>query len=149
MKEKKKNLFSAKRRLARESVLKILYAYDVSQNPIDFCVDNFFNFFYTETDSDDVIEYTKKIAYGTIEMEEVIDEQIEKYSENWTLDRMVIIDRNILRFSVYEILYVEEVPPLVSLNEALEIGKVYGNSDSQRFINGILDKIVKKMRKKK
>ena len=149
MKEKKKILFSAKRRLARESVLKILYAYDLSQNPIDFCADNFFKFFYTETDSDDIIEYSKKLAYGSVEMQDVIDEQIEKYSENWTLDRMVIIDRNILRFSIYEILFVEEVPPLVSLNEALEIGKIYGNNDSQRFINGILDKIVKKMKKKK
>ena len=70
-----------------------------------------------------------------------IDRLIEQYSENWRLDRMNIVDRNILRMATFELLYCEEIPPKVTLNEAIDLGKRYGSEDSGSFINGILDRI--------
>ena len=70
-----------------------------------------------------------------------IDRLIEQYSENWRLDRMSVIDRNILRMAAFELLYCEEIPPKVTLNEAIDLGKRYGSGDSGSFINGILDRI--------
>ena len=72
-----------------------------------------------------------------------IDRLIEKYSENWRLDRMTMIDRTILRIATFELLYCEGIPPKVTLNEAIELGKRFGSEDSGSFINGILDRIQK------
>ncbi len=70
-----------------------------------------------------------------------IDDIIKKYTENWSTGRMAIVDRNILRFSIFELIYLPEVPAKVTINEAIEIGKLYGNEHSGGFINGILDRI--------
>jgi len=72
-----------------------------------------------------------------------IDRLIEKYSENWRLDRLNMIDRTILRIAIFELIYCEEIPPKVTLNEAIELGKRFGSEDSGSFINGILDRIQK------
>ncbi len=135
--------FTAKRRMARENALKILYAVDMADHEIRSAIKDFFQYFYEGPDVEDIITYTDTLATGTEDKKKQIDETIEKFSENWTIERMVVIDRNILRTAVYEILFVEDVPILVSLNEAIEIGKIYGNNDSKRFINGILDKVIK------
>ena len=139
----KKLSFTAKRRMARESSLKILYSMDVSGNSAEFCFTYFFDLFWEGEPVQEVMDYTKQIVFGFEEKEDEINKKIQKYSENWTLDRMVIIDRNILRYAIFELFYVNDVPPLVSINESIEIGKRYGTRETKRFINGILDKIVK------
>jgi N utilization substance protein B len=70
-----------------------------------------------------------------------LDTRIESVSENWKMYSMSVIDRNIMRIAVFEILYCSEIPPNVSINEAIELGKVFGDKDSAAFINGILDQI--------
>ena len=82
-----------------------------------------------------------RLVLGVLEHRQEIDRLIEKYSENWRLDRMDVIDRSILRMAVFELLYCDEIPPKVTLNEAIELGKRYGSEDSGSFINGILDRI--------
>ena len=82
-----------------------------------------------------------ELVEGVFKNKDEIDALIDETSENWKIDRMAVVDRNILRFSVYELLYVDDIPPSVTMNEAIELAKRYGAEDSPSFINGILDKI--------
>jgi len=91
----------------------------------------------------EVKEFAEKLVLGTSQYLSPIDFLIKKYAKNWSLERIAIVDRNILRFAIYELLFLDEVPPIVSINEGVEIAKRYGTVDSGRFINGILDKIRK------
>jgi len=86
-------------------------------------------------------EFAKQIVLGVMEHQREIDRLIEERSEHWRLDRMTIVDRNILRIAIFELLYCSEVPPKVTLNEAIDLGKRYGSEESGNFINGILDRI--------
>jgi N utilization substance protein B len=86
-------------------------------------------------------EFVERIVLGVLKHCMEIDRLIEQCSENWRLDRMSVIDRNILRMAAFELLYCEEIPPKVTLNEAIDLGKRYGSGDSGSFINGILDRI--------
>ena len=85
----------------------------------------------------------KRLVMGVLDHSQEIDRLIEKYSENWRLERINMIDRAILRMATFELLYCEEIPPKVTLNEAIELGKRFGSEDSGSFINGILDRIQK------
>jgi N utilization substance protein B len=78
---------------------------------------------------------------GVIEKKQKIDPLIEQYSSNWKLSRMSCVDRNIIRIAVYEMLYCDDIPPKVSINEAVDIGKLFSTEESGAFINGILDGI--------
>ena len=89
----------------------------------------------------EVDEFLKRIVLGVLEHCGELDRLIEQYLENWRLDRINVIDRNILRMALYELLYCEEIPPKVTINEAIDLGKRYGSEDSGSFINGILDRI--------
>ncbi len=90
---------------------------------------------------DDVWPFFLELVEGVFKNKDEIDALIDETSENWKIDRMAVVDRNILRFSVYELLYVDDIPPSVTMNEAIELAKRYGAEDSPSFINGILDKI--------
>ena len=85
------------------------------------------------------IPYAKKLLDGVLEKGEVLNQLISKYAENWRLERMSVIDRNILRLAVFEVHYQNDVPTTVAINEAVEIAKRYSTDDSGPFINGILD----------
>jgi len=91
--------------------------------------------------SEKVRPFFDLLVSGVIRRLALIDGLIERFSKNWKLDRMACVDRNILRMAVYEILYCADIPPKVSINEAVDIGKKYGTEDSGAFINGILDSI--------
>ena len=94
--------------------------------------------FLSDGEADD---FLKRLVQGVLEHLSELDRLIEKYSENWRLDRINMIDRNILRIALFELLYCEEIPPKVTLNEAIDLGKRFGSEDSGSFINGILDRI--------
>ena len=83
----------------------------------------------------------KRLVLGVLEHFPQLDRLIEQYSENWRLDRINMIDRNILRIALFELLYCEEIPPKVTMNEAIDLGKRFGSEDSGSFINGILDRV--------
>jgi len=86
-------------------------------------------------------EFLRRLVLGVLKHCEELDRLIERYSENWRLDRIDVIDRNILRMALFELLYCEDIPPKVTINEAIDLGKRYGSEDSGSFINGILDRI--------
>lgn len=89
-----------------------------------------------------LVEFTEGLVAGVREHQPKIDELIQGVAENWRLDRMAAIDRNILRLGAYEVLYRDEVPPKVAINEALELAKRYSTGQSSRFVNGILDRVL-------
>jgi len=127
-----------KRRKSREFALQVLYQLDIiKQGAIDTLA-QFRDHFSGNGERDEFMEH---LVLGVLEHSKEIDHLIEKYSENWRLDRMNIIDRAILRMAIYELLYCQEIPPKVTLNEAIELGKRFGSEDSGSFVNGILDRI--------
>ena len=89
-------------------------------------------------------DYGKSLVAGTLEHREEIDELIREQAEHWRLERMPVVDRNILRLAVYEFLYETDVPKLVVLDEAIELAKRFGSEQSGRFVNGLLDGLLKR-----
>lgn len=134
-----------KRRKAREYALQILFQINLGTD--DFSDEILDEFWATNDASDDIKEYTNSLVKGTIENLARIDKIISDSAENWSLNRMASVDRNILRFAVYELIYRPDIPSNVAINEAIEIGKKYGTEDSGPFINGILDRVAKEARK--
>ena len=129
-----------KRTKAREAILTILYQLDVTNDPIDELINK-----YVESQgiTDEEIQvYIKRVVDGTVERLSEIDPLISKYADNWELDRMAVLDRNILRYSVYELMYMDDIPPKVTINESVNIAKKFSLDDSGKFVNGVLDKVV-------
>ena len=85
--------------------------------------------------------FAEPLIRGTLQHREAIDARIQQYTKNWDLSRMAVVDRNILRLAAYEMLYREDIPPVVSINEAVDIAKRFSTDESGRFVNGILDKV--------
>lgn len=130
-----------KRTQAREFALIILYQKDVTRFEIQQVADNFW-LDQKESDSE-IKEFTGRLVFGVNQNLDSIDEKISSYATNWQLKRMAIIDRNILRLGLYELLYADDIPPKVTINEAVELAKKFGDVESSKFVNGILDKIHK------
>jgi N utilization substance protein B len=130
-----------KRRRSREYALQILFQLDLTGSELN---EDVWNEFWKGNDEDkEVKEFTRDIVASTQEHIAEIDEAIKKAAEHWSIARMAVIDRNILRAAAYELLYRKEIPPSVVMNEALEIAKKYSTEESAPFINGILDKIAR------
>ena len=132
-----------KRTQARDWALKVLYQSDIigKTRSFDLILEQFFE---NEEDKDpEVQQFCRQIGSGVKEQLEEIDALICKYATNWQIKRMAIIDKNILRMGVFELKYVPEIPPKVTINEAVELAKKFGDLESSRFVNGILDKIFK------
>jgi len=128
-----------KRTRSRELALQILYQADLREGELKKILPDFWK---DNPVPDDVSEFTERLVHGTLTHKKLIDKKIQKYAENWTLERMAVIDRNILRMASFEMLYMDDVPPKVSINEAVDIAKKYGDEQSGSFVNGILDKIL-------
>ena len=137
-----------KRRDAREYALQFLYGIDFLGSFKDDAgrIEKALSDFWTDNHEGDqnIRAFAKKIITGTINNLEEIDAVIQKTAEKWKIDRMASIDRNIMRFATYELLFMKDIPNAVSINEALEIAKKYSAAESAAFINGILDRIAKK-----
>jgi len=128
-----------KRRRAREYALQLLFQIDITGDRLsDELLDDFWE---GNKEDNDVREFADSIVRGTIEHLDTIDPLIRDATEHWQLERMAVIDRNILRSATYELLYRPDIPPSVAINEAIELAKKYSTEDSSRFINGILDRI--------
>ncbi len=85
--------------------------------------------------------FADPLIRGVLEHRDAIDEKIKAHARNWELHRIATVDRNILRLAIYEMLWREDIPPVVSINEAVDIAKKFSTQDSGKFVNGILDKI--------
>ena len=131
-----------KRRLSREFVIQFLYLTEMNEGEIQNQLQLFWE---NNPAAEDVQLFTEVILKDVFDNKEQIDVRLEKYSDNWTLSRMTVIDRNLLRMAASEILYSKTVPPKVAIDEAVEIAKRFGSEDSAHFINGILDRVLKEM----
>ena len=124
----------ARRRGARKIALETLYEHDVSGRPAAEILDRY--------QSDPSHSYAAVLVQGVGEHEAEVDELIARYAEDWTVSRMPPIDRNLLRVGVVEMLYLD-VPAAVTINEAVDLAKLYSTADSGRFVNGILGRIAR------
>jgi N utilization substance protein B len=127
-----------RRRKSREFALQVLYQLNITKQDVIAALTQFQEHFLSNGEAD---EFLKRLVLGVLEHCQELDRLIEQYSENWHLDRINIVERNILRMALFELLYCEEIPPKVTINEAIDLGKRYGSEDSGSFINGILDRI--------
>lgn len=128
-----------KRTLAREQALKLLYRLDISGEDIDEVI----NDGLSAVEDVEIREFAESLVRGTWLKRESIDEMIAKHALNWELNRMAVVDRNILRMATYELLEFKDIPPKVTINEAIELAKKFGDEESGKFVNGILDKIAR------
>ncbi|MFB9988410.1 transcription antitermination factor NusB [Bacillus benzoevorans] len=124
-----------KRRTAREKALQAIFQIDVSEAEANAALEHVLE--GQKSDS-----YLERLVTGTAQHMEDIDANIKKHLENWTIERLANVDRNLLRLSVYELIYCQdEVPANVVIDEAIEIAKIYGDDQSSKFINGVLSKV--------
>ena len=127
-----------KRRKSRELALQVLYQIDMDEGDAK----EKFNLFWQHfTPSDELKEFSQRIVEGVCQHREEIDALIVKHSEHWRLKRMTVVDRNILRSAIFELMFCPDTPTKVVLNEAVELGKKFGSEKSGPFINGILDRV--------
>ncbi len=141
------------RRLSRKIALQFLYQIDSASRggyvlTSDFHSDfkSFSSFHYPTADGE-MLKFASMLSRGVVENIEAVDSIINRCSEHWKVSRMSMIDRNVLRFSVYEIVFLSDIPLPVTINEAIEVAKEFGSETSSAFVNGILDKIGKGMEK--
>jgi len=127
-----------KRRHSRELALKFLYQFELNAGNLDEQLPSFIE---RESGEGEIGRFAMELVRSTIDRKKEIDTRLEKCAANWTLDRMAVIDRNILRMAACELLFHKDIPPKVTIDEALEIAKKYGGADSSDFINGVLDQI--------
>jgi transcription antitermination factor NusB len=130
------------RRKAREVAMQFLFQIDITrQERID--TDQIDDFLNEQNLSGDARYFAYDLISGAVDYKEKIDEKLRKVAQHWSLSRMAVVDRNILRFATYELLYRDDIPSKVTINEAIEMAKKYSTVDSGSFINGILDRIAK------
>jgi len=159
---------AGKRRMAREMAIQMLYQSDLGGSTLSHIFTSFDLAEYLAREAveeekkraipspeeraehsrrrqrvDEAFEYAQALVRGTVEGQEKIDELIRSQADNWRLERMPPVDRNILRLAVYEMLHEQETPKLVVLDEAIELAKKFGSEQSGRFVNGLLDGLLK------
>jgi len=127
-----------KRTKAREIVLQFLYQQDIRK---DDWLSNIADFELLKEVEDDVAPFAIALMKGTLENISTLDDLIAKSAQNWQIKRMSAVDRNVLRLAAYELIHESDIPIKVSINEAINLAKKYGDEESGKFVNGILDKI--------
>ncbi len=128
------------RRLAREAALETLYRLDLVGDEPDDVIEEILN---RRNPSGEAETYLRLLVQTALNNQEEIDAMLRKHLRRWRLERLRILDRAVLRCACAEMLYFRDVPPKVSINEAVEIAKKFGDDDSGRFVNGVLDSVYK------
>jgi transcription antitermination protein NusB len=124
------------RHQARERALQILFQHDI-HGKAGLKLEEFWKEF---TASDDAKIFAEQLVKGVLEQQKDLDAVISKYATNWKIDRMPIVDRNILRAGLFELLWMNDVPAKVTIDQAIELAKSFGDDEASKFVNGILDK---------
>ena len=134
--------------IGREWAFQFLFQLDLTADSQDF--ENSFKLFKEQLEENPTrpkdsvfepgLEFCNELCSGVVKHLEELDKMIVKYAKNWTIDRMPIVDRNLLRMSFFELNFIEETPKVVAINEAVQLAKTYSEADSPKFINGLLDK---------
>jgi len=129
-----------RRTRAREAALRVLYQIELTLDPPEEVLENFW---HESSLRAEVRAFAEQLVHGVIQQRAILDRVINDVSTRWSVERMPIVDRNILRIAVFELMFLADIPPKVSINEAIELAKVYGAKESPAFINGILDPVSK------
>lgn len=128
------------RHKAREYALQGLYMFDVGKAALE----EIKKFDWLDNPmEDEAKDFTFTLIDGTVANLDKIDEIIKEYSRNWTPERLTVIDRSILRLAIFEMLFIKDIPAVVTIDESIELGKTFGGENSGQFINGILDSVKK------
>ena len=126
------------RRTSRTLALQTLYQWNLQRDALVYPWEHGYE---GEADSG-VIDFAKILINGVIQHHDAIDDTIEKCAQHWAIDRLALIDLSILRIAIFEILYQEDIPPVVTINEAIELAKLFGDVESGRFVIGVLDSLL-------
>ena len=132
------------RRLARECALKFLFGFDLVREDLEVQLELFKSHFDDYQKLGEHGAFFEEIAKGVIDHLDLLDVAIEEHSEHWKITRMTCVDRNVLRIATFELLYQKNLSSKIIINEAIEIAKRFGDTNSASFINGVLDSIAKK-----
>jgi N utilization substance protein B len=131
------------RRDAREAAVQFLYQVDTHRPEK---IDSALKEFWSQNDEpQNVREFADKLLRGVLEKMPEVDAKIRGLADNWDFERLAVVDRNILRLAVYEMLFRDDIPPVVSINEAIEIAKKFSTAESGKFVNGLLDRAKKEL----
>ncbi|PIP19394.1 MAG: transcription antitermination factor NusB [Candidatus Omnitrophica bacterium CG08_land_8_20_14_0_20_41_16] len=130
-----------KRTKAREFALQILYQMDITRDTPEDALDNFWSAHSAEEIESALKEFASKLVKGAVLHLAEIDKKISQYATNWQLKRMAVVDRNIMRMGCFELIYCEDIPPKVSINEAVDLAKKFSGIEAGKFVNAILDKV--------
>jgi N utilization substance protein B len=129
-----------KRREGREAAVQLLFHWDMNvRQPLEEADLN--GFWQLRTANQATKEFATRVSAGVIAEQAAIDEKISRYTANYELKRISAVDRNILRVAIYEMLFCNDVPPIVAINEAIDIAKKFGTEESGKFVNGVLDRV--------
>jgi N utilization substance protein B len=131
------------RRDAREAAVQFLYQVD-THRPVN--IDAALKEFWSQNEEPQTVrEFADKLLRGVLEKMPEVDAKIRTLADNWDFERLAVVDRNILRLAVYEMLHRDDIPPVVSINEAIEIAKKFSTAESGKFVNGLLDRAKKEL----
>jgi len=131
------------RRKAREETLRILFRLEFENTQVEKTLNQYWE---NKKASEEIKEYSNWLVNGIISNQPKIDIIIQQVSEHWRISRMALVDRNILRMAVFELLYEENIAPAIVINEAIEIAKKYSGDEAATFVNGVLDAIRKSLK---
>ena len=137
---------SGTRHKAREAALQMLFAFDLVKSPCDVLTNDYWRELGETSIDDKTRDFANQLVCGTLKELEAIDDRIRTRAEHWRIERMAIVDRNVLRLAVYEFIY-QDTPGTVAINEALEIARRFSTYEATQFINGILDAIKQDLEK--
>lgn len=132
------------RRQAREWAVQFLFQTEFNPDDLDAALSDFWND-EEKKPADRDRTYFNEVVRGVLAKQRELDRTISKSAQNWDIERLGILDRIVLRVAVYEMLFRHDIPPVVSINEAVEIAKAYISKESGRFVNGVLDRIQKEL----
>ena len=130
----------SKRRKARKYAVQFLYGFDINRQERDEALEDFWE---ANRASSEIRDFSTALINGTLDNVEELDKRIGEHSRNWNLSRIALVDKNILRIAVFELLFRADIPAPVTIDEAVELAKYFGTPDTARFVNGILDNIRK------
>jgi len=130
-----------KRTRAREFALQVLYQRDITKDDPRALLDNFWEANSQKEIAEELKNFTAELVFGVADNLKAIDEKVSGYATNWQLERMAVVDRNILRIGCFELIFRDDIPAKVSINEAVEMAKKYSGLEGGKFVNAILDKI--------
>ncbi len=132
-----------KRTRARKIVMDVLYHLEIDPCPVETILQPYVE----EIESAGIGDFVRKEIDGVLTHKKELDKMIDESAEGWSISRMPVLDKNILRIGLYEILFDSDIPESVSINEAVEMANMYSTEDSGRFVNGILGRLVKDSKK--